>query len=210
MALDEAWGISADAEGNFYIAGHFEGAGIFGDTTLISSGYYDIVCAKYAAAGNCLWAAKVGVTGEECGEDIALNSQGDIFITGWYTSTLTFGDTTITNIDRTDVCIFKLSQTDISSIFKDSNLSGQFKLKQNYPNSFNPITTIEFDLPKTSEVSLKVFNILGEEVTTLVSDRLSAGSYSYEWDVSELASGVYLYRLEAEGFVETRNMILMK
>jgi hypothetical protein len=59
-------------------------------------------------------------------------------------------------------------------------------------------------------VTLKVFNILGEEVATLVSDRLSAGSYSYEWDASHLASGVYLYRLEADGFVQTRKMILMR
>jgi predicted GH43/DUF377 family glycosyl hydrolase len=85
-----------------------------------------------------------------------------------------------------------------------------YLLHQNYPNPFNPSTTIEFDLPKTSEVSLKVFNILGEEVATLVSDRLSAGSYSYEWDASKLASGVYLYRLETEGFVQTKKMILMK
>ena len=92
----------------------------------------------------------------------------------------------------------------------DTNLPGAFSLHQNYPNPFNPATTIEFDLPKTSEVSLKVFNTLGEEVATLVSDRLSAGSYSYEWDAGKLASGVYLYRLEADGFVQTRKMILMK
>jgi hypothetical protein len=73
-----------------------------------------------------------------------------------------------------------------------------FNLAQNYPNPFNPTTTIQFDLPKISEVSLKVFNILGEKVTTLVSDKLSAGSYSYEWDASNLASGVYLYRLVAK------------
>jgi predicted GH43/DUF377 family glycosyl hydrolase len=81
---------------------------------------------------------------------------------------------------------------------------------QNYPNPFNPATTIEFDLPKTTEVSLKVFNILGEEVATLVSDRLSAGSYSYEWNASNLASGVYLYRLQAGDYVETRKMVLMR
>ena len=85
-----------------------------------------------------------------------------------------------------------------------------YRLSDNYPNPFNPSTTIEFDLPKTSEVSLKVFNILGEEVTTLVSDRLSPGSYSYEWDASNLASGVYLYRLQAGDYVETRKMILMR
>jgi photosystem II stability/assembly factor-like uncharacterized protein len=85
-----------------------------------------------------------------------------------------------------------------------------FILSPNYPNPFNPTTTIEFDLPKSSEVRLKIFNILGEEVVKLVSDRLSAGSYSYEWDASSLASGVYIYRLEAEGFVQTRKMVLMK
>jgi hypothetical protein len=85
-----------------------------------------------------------------------------------------------------------------------------YALYQNYPNPFNPITTIEFDIPKTSEVTLKIFDILGEEVATLVSDRLSAGSYSYEWDASQNASGVYIYRLKAGNYVETRKMILMK
>ena len=86
----------------------------------------------------------------------------------------------------------------------------EYSLSQNYPNPFNPTTTIEFDLPKTSEVSLKVFNILGEEVATLVSDWLSAGSYSYEWDAIHLASGVYLYRLQAGKNTEIRKMILLQ
>jgi hypothetical protein len=80
----------------------------------------------------------------------------------------------------------------------------------NYPNPFNPSTTIKFNLPKTSEVTLKIYNILGKEVVTLVSDRLSTGSYAYEWDASNLASSVYLYRLEAGDFVETRKMVLMR
>ncbi len=83
-------------------------------------------------------------------------------------------------------------------------------LSQNYPNPFNPGTTIEFDLPKTSEVTLKVFNILGKEVATLVSDRLSAGTYSYKWDASNLPSGIYLYRLELGEFVGIKKMILMR
>jgi S-formylglutathione hydrolase FrmB len=83
-------------------------------------------------------------------------------------------------------------------------------LYQNYPNPFNPSTTIEFDLSKTSKVTLKVFNILGEEVATLVAERLSSGTYSYEWDASSLASGVYLYRLQAGEYVETRKKVLMR
>jgi hypothetical protein len=102
-------------------------------------------------------------------------------------------------------------------------------LSQNYPNPFNPSTTIEFDLPKTSNVKLKIYNILGEEVATLVSGRLTAGSYSYEWSrPAGMASGVYMYRLETgdpsqgapngqgptgqagQSFVETRKMVLMR
>ena len=86
-----------------------------------------------------------------------------------------------------------------------------FTLYQNYPNPFNPSTTIEFDLPKTADLTLKIYNILGEEVATLVSDRLTAGSYAYEWSrPTGIASGVYLYRLQAGDYVVTRKMILMK
>ncbi len=85
-----------------------------------------------------------------------------------------------------------------------------FSLAQNYPNPFNPATIITFDLPRSSLVTLKVYNILGEEMATLVSKHLSAGCYSYEWDGSNVASGVYLYRLEAEGFVETKKIVLLK
>jgi hypothetical protein len=85
-----------------------------------------------------------------------------------------------------------------------------FKLSQNYPNPFNPRTTIAFHLPKSANVTLEIFNILGEEVATLLSASLLSGSYEYEWDASELPSGVYLYKLEAGDFIEVRKMILMK
>jgi hypothetical protein len=98
----------------------------------------------------------------------------------------------------------------ISTAINSGKETYSFRLHQNYPNPFNLSTTIEFDLPKTSELTLKIFNILGENVATLISERLSAGTYSYDWDAGNLASGVYLYRLEADGFVETRKMILMK
>ena len=85
-----------------------------------------------------------------------------------------------------------------------------FILFSAYPNPFNPATTIEFSLPRTSEVTLKVFNLLGEEVATLLSASLLSGSHSIKWNASNLASGVYLYRLQAGNFVEIRKMILMR
>jgi hypothetical protein len=90
------------------------------------------------------------------------------------------------------------------------NLVESHYLHQNYPNPFNPQTTITFDLPQSHEVTLKVFNIIGEEVVTLVSERLSAGSHSYDWDAGNLSSGIYVYRLQAGDYVETRKMVLMR
>jgi hypothetical protein len=92
----------------------------------------------------------------------------------------------------------------------ESNIPKEHSLKQNYPNPFNPSTTIEFALPQSDFVTLKVYNILGEEVAALVSERLSAGKYKYEWDAGNLASGVYLYRINASEFQEVKKMILMR
>ncbi len=86
----------------------------------------------------------------------------------------------------------------------------EYSLSQNYPNPFNPSTTIEFTLPKSAFVTLKVYNLLGEEIATLVSEDLSAGKYKYLWDATRLASGVYFYRLHAGEFKQTKKLILMK
>lgn len=85
-----------------------------------------------------------------------------------------------------------------------------FALHQNYPNPFNPSTTIEFALPKTSFVTLKIYDLLGNEVATLVAEKLPAGTHQRVWQVKGLASGVYLYRLEATGFVQTKKLILLR
>jgi hypothetical protein len=85
-----------------------------------------------------------------------------------------------------------------------------FQLYQNYPNPFNPSTTIEFYLPRESKVTLKILNILGEEVATLLSASLLSGSHSVEWDASNFASGVYIYRLQVDDHLETKKMMLMK
>lgn len=80
----------------------------------------------------------------------------------------------------------------------------------NYPNPFNPQTTIQLELPTDGFVNLKIYNVLGQEVATLVSDNLTAGSYKYIWNASDFASGIYVYRLEANGLVMDKKMILLK
>ena len=92
----------------------------------------------------------------------------------------------------------------------NSEVPKVFELSQNYPNPFNPSTNIEFSIPKTAAVTLAIYNSLGQEITTLVSDRLSPGKYTFNWDADNLASGVYLYRLITDGFVDTKKMLLLR
>jgi len=85
-----------------------------------------------------------------------------------------------------------------------------FSLWQNYPNPFNPSTTIKFTLPNMGFVTLSIFNTLGEQVATLVLENLTAGSYKYEWDASELTSGIYFYRIKSGNFVSVKKMVLLR
>jgi len=85
-----------------------------------------------------------------------------------------------------------------------------FLLEQNYPNPFNPTTTINFSISKSSFVSLKVYNTLGKEISTLVSEKLPAGVYSVNWNAENLSSGVYFYRLIAGSFSQTKKLILLR
>jgi N-acetylneuraminic acid mutarotase len=85
-----------------------------------------------------------------------------------------------------------------------------FTLLQNYPNPFNPSTTIQFAIPEQSFVKLEVFNTLGENVTTLVSEEMNAGIYKYDWNAVNLPSGIYLYRLQTVAFSVSKKMTLIK
>ena len=92
----------------------------------------------------------------------------------------------------------------------ETTIVTEFALHQNYPNPFNPSTKITYSVPKSSQVTLKIFNTLGEEIETLVNEEKPVGTYEVNWNAANLPSGVYFYRLQAGGFVQTRKMILLK
>ena len=91
-----------------------------------------------------------------------------------------------------------------------SKIPTVFSLAQNYPNPFNPTTMITYDIPRTSEVTIAVYNVLGEKVATLVDGRLNAGEYKVSFDGGNLPSGVYFYRIQAGNYTSARKMILIK
>ncbi|NOG47480.1 MAG: T9SS type A sorting domain-containing protein [Calditrichaeota bacterium] len=86
----------------------------------------------------------------------------------------------------------------------------KYNITQNYPNPFNPNTNFEFSLPKTSQVSLKVFSLTGQLVATVIEENLNTGKYIINWDSNGIASGAYIYRFTAGDFVQTKRMVLIK
>ena len=86
----------------------------------------------------------------------------------------------------------------------------EYALGQNYPNPFNPTTSIEYSVMNNDYVSLKVYDILGNEVGVLVNEQKEIGNYSVKFDASNLTSGVYIYRIKARNFIESRKMVLIK
>jgi len=107
-----------------------------------------------------------------------------------------------------NVCIKGYGLTGI--VNNEGQIPKTYSLSQNYPNPFNPTTQIIFDLPKQENVSLKIYDVLGKEVATLVNELRSAGSYTISFDGYSLSSGVYFYRLEAGNFVSVKRMVLIK
>ncbi len=123
-----------------------------------------------------------------------LTSDGNTLGAGWW----------VDDIKLTNYCLGTVGVPGIIGIPKT------FAIQQNYPNPFNPVTVIKYQLPSSEKVSVKVFDILGKEVATLVNENKEPGYYEVSFDASNLASGLYFYRIEAGSFVETKKMMLIK
>ena len=130
------------------------------------------------------------------------------------------GDSFMTSLKVEIYTDNKLWWTDTISIFVHGSpsdveedkpgLPTKFALKQNYPNPFNPTTTINYELPTTNDVELNVYNLLGQQVVTLVSEQHNAGYYQVEWDARGYASGIYYYMIKTDDFQAIRKMILLR
>ncbi len=104
-----------------------------------------------------------------------------------------------------------LSKSKINQVnWNGSNKVDSYELSQNYPNPFNPSTTIKFQLPQDGFVTLKIYDILGNEITTLINEEKAQGRYEVNFNASNLASGIYIYKIQAGSFVSSKKMILLK
>ncbi len=202
-------GIATDGSGNSIVTGNFGGTATFGDTTLTSVGLADIFIAKYNGDGSFLWAAQAGGGSSDNGLGIATDGSGNILVTGFFGGVATFGNTTLISAGDQDIFIAKLSPG-VTGIEEEFALPGSFNLMQNYPNPFNPSTKIEYSIPSESFVELKVYDVLGNEVATLVNEQQQAGVYRADFTADNLPSGMYFARITANEFTQVVKMILLK
>ncbi len=98
----------------------------------------------------------------------------------------------------------------ITSVANNEENISSFQLAQNYPNPFNPVTKIRFFLSNTSNVTLKIYDVLGHHIETLVDNRITAGQHEVEWNATGIASGVYLYQLQTDRFIESKKLLVLK
>lgn len=151
------------------------------------------------------------LTSQNYGDMVPDTSKSYLGVTYWYgvngqNSSITYGQRRFLGDYNTGAI---LGTTAISTP-ENGRIPARYSLEQNYPNPFNPATNVEFNLPATSQVQLRVYNMLGQEVATLVSGTVVAGRHAVSFDGSHLASGIYLYRLVAGSYIRTMKMVLLK
>ena len=141
---------------------------------------------------------------------------GGTATTGNYRISGTLGQSMIGSSSSTSIKNFAgfwFSQRSITtSIDRNTikQLPTDYRMEQNYPNPFNPSTVIEFSIPHSCNVSLKVFNQLGQEIATLISEELHSSKYKINWDASGISSGVYYYQIRAGDFIQTKKLLLIR
>lgn len=162
--------------------------------------YYTV---KYTPNGTQVWAESYNGQPNENGEDIPqgvlVDNNSNVYVSGWSIGS-----------ENYDICTIKYSQnmTGINPVSPE--IPSEFSLSQNYPNPFNPATKIKFDIPNSSFTSIKVYDMLGNNVAVLINEDLKPGVYEVSWDAASYTSGVYFYKLITGNFTETRKMILIK
>jgi uncharacterized delta-60 repeat protein len=190
---DYAHSVQQTADGGYIVAGSTEPFGACLGT--------DFYLVKTDSQGDTLWTRTYGGNNEDVAYSGQQTTDGSYILAGY---TESFG------AGNLDFYLVKTGPESQDSEPMTVSIPERYILYPNFPNPFNANTEIVYELPKVGRVSLSVFNLLGEEVVSLVDGVQAAGRHTVAFDGSGLASGVYLYRLQAEGFVQAKKMVLMK
>jgi len=185
---DVASAVKTDLSGNVYVTGN--------NITLSSSEFATI---KYNTSGVQQWLQTYDAIGYSYSYAMALDTAGNVYVTGKSSNGTTY-----------DYATIKYVQTPTSVGPFSIKVLNEFSISQNYPNPFNPSTNIKYTVGNNQFVSIKVYDVLGNEIATLVNEEKPAGNYEVNFNASSLSSGVYFYNLQAGSFVETKKLVLLK
>jgi hypothetical protein len=175
---------------------------VAGQTYSFGAGSYDVYLDKTNSSGDELWSRTYGGTGSDGGYSVQQTSDGGYIIAG---KTSSFG------VGFDDMYLIKtLGDGTVSARNDRDAVTRRFTLQQNYPNPFNSATAVSFSLPSRSFVSLKIFDLLGREICTLVSEHLPAGNYTQYWDASGWATGAYFCRIQVGPFTDCKKLMLLR
>jgi len=196
---DGALDLAADGSGNVYVTGFSTGFGYESSC----GGNKDFATIKYSAHGELKWMKRYNGAGRfENSDDIAkaikLDGRGGVIVMGE-----SMGEET-----ELDYCLIKYSE--YVPYEETAEVKNDFRLNDNFPNPFNPVTKISFDIPVSSNVRLAIYDISGREVALLENKVLQAGNHKYDWNASQFSSGAYFCRIQAGSFDQTRKMLLIK
>ena len=195
---DRGWSVQQTTDGGYIVAGYSESFG---------AGNKDVYLIKTDEFGNSGCNESTAGTLVSNPATIVNSTQTLVGSGAFISDTATISG----DVPTVDSLLCSNLPTDINDFpgYPDAN-AAQFALFQNYPNPFNPSTTIRFTVPSKTQVTLKIFDVRGREIETLVKGELDAGEYTMRWNAFGLTSGVYFYQLSAGAFVSVRKLILMK
>jgi len=190
---DDASSVRQTLEGGYIIAGSTSSFGPLPE---------DVYLIKADHRGDTLWTRTFGGIDVDIGAAVRQTSDGGYIVAG----------VTYNSSGLGDVYLIKTNANGIVSVreLNDGNIPTSFRLDQNYPNPFNPSTKIKYSIPRSSQVVIEIFDIIGNEIEKLVNEEKTAGTYELTWYAEGLPSGVYFYQLKAGDFIQTKKMVLMK
>ncbi len=225
---DRSHAITTDKSDNIIITGNFENKIDFGGDELTGAGYMNVFLAKFTHDGNHLWSKSYGDSLGSTGRCVAAADAKNIFTAGFFEDNINLGGDTFWNFGDCDMYIAKLDSIGNHIWSKrfgnwiswegvgidDSHLKRNLEFRV-YPNPFNPHTTISFTVPIPTHTILKVYDVKGKLVRTLLNERKIPGKYRLMWDGSDanhlpVASGIYFVRLEIDGFSTTKKIVHIK
>ena len=213
-STDHGNSITIDSSGNSYVTGYFYSVtASFGTTTLTSNGESDIFVAKLDSSGNWLWAKKAGGAYYDYGYSIATDSSGNCYLSGSFSGTASFGGINLTSSGGEDIFVAK------AYIPYDSNdivvVEGNTGLGAIYPNPFNPVANIPYNLSEISDADFYIYNVKGQLVRHINVGPQHPGYYQISWNGKDdndksCSSGIYYFIMKAEKQTFQRKAVLMK